>query len=97
MAALCASGSMGDTIIVAGGRVVELNLSGLNDGYLRGNLPSEIGLLTGLRKLNFFNTPSLTGCIPSNLSGIDYVGELPFFGASSYKKVLSPTGMGLVG
>ena len=60
-----------------GGRITEL--SQLQRGSsLSGTIPPEIGLLTGLRKLDLSNTPELTGCIPASLRGVEYEGELPF-------------------
>ena len=79
------SSGSGELVTVAGGRVTELNFRnrthgdrGFGDEYASGSIPPELGLLTGLRKLDLFNTPGLTGCIPASLRGVEYEGDLPF-------------------
>ncbi len=59
----------------SGGRVAFLQLKRKN---MSGTIPPEIGLLTGLERLWLSDNPGLTGCIPANLRGIDYEGDLPF-------------------
>ena len=53
----------------------ELNLSGTG---LSGAIPPELGNLTGLQKLHLLETRTFSGCIPSSLRGIEYIGDLPF-------------------
>lgn len=71
-------------ITVEGGRITELTIG---SDYLEGTIPSEIGLLNGLKKLVLMETPDLGGCIASSLRGIEYEGDLPFCtGPTSVKK-----------
>ncbi len=69
-------------VTVAGGRVTELNFNyydgGFDDEVVSGSIPPELGLLTGLRKLDLSNNPGLTGCVPASLRGVEYEGDLPF-------------------
>jgi hypothetical protein len=71
-----------------------------NQPYLRGTIPSEIGLLTKLQILDFAGCPLLTGAIPSemglltnlrhlNLSDNNFNGTLPSFlgGMASLEKL----------
>ena len=68
-----------------GGRVTGLDFSEVLN--VRGKLPPELGLLTGLKTLNFQSHEAvvqqsadikLTGCIPASLRGIEYTGEVSF-------------------
>ena len=61
-----------------GGRVVEIDLNPSLMRNVSGKLPQELGLLTGLEKLNIEGQGSLTGCVPASLRSIDYTGALPF-------------------
>ena len=68
-------------VTVAGGRVTEFNLRvdlGYDERFVSGSIPPELGLLTGLRKLDLSRLPGLTGCIPASLRGVEYEGDLPF-------------------
>ena len=82
---------------VQGGRVTSLWIGGT---YLKGELPQEIGLLTGLKTLFLHRHWSdLTGCIPSSLQGVELTGDLnlPFCTGPTSKKALSPPGTSLLG
>ena len=62
-------------VTAKGGRVTELNIGG---DLMTGRVPPELGLLTGLQKLHLLETRTFSGCIPSSLRGIEYIGDLPF-------------------
>ena len=62
-------------VTVEGGRVSELNINGSG---LKGQLPSALGNLTGLRKLTLTRMPDLSGCVPSSLRNVEYNGDLRF-------------------
>lgn len=59
-------------VTVGAGRVVELDLS---QNQLSGQIPSEVGLLTGLTNLDFFGN-QLTGQIPPAIGDLDNVTRL---------------------
>ena len=87
-----------------GGRVIGLDFTGVaftssGFGFIegRGELPAALGLLSGLKKLNIKRFDGLSGCIPANLSGIEYEGEQPFCTGATSKKVLTPAGQALLG
>ncbi len=75
-------GGYWEIVTVAGGRVTELdfNIHGniFGDERASGSIPPQLGLLTGLRKLDISNLPGLTGCVPASLRGVQYEGDLPF-------------------
>ena len=62
-------------VTAKGGRVTELNIGG---DLMTGRVPPELGLLSGLQKLHLLETRTFSGCIPSSLRGIEYIGDLPF-------------------
>ena len=59
-------------VTVLGGRVTELNMDSIG---LTGKVPSALGNLTGLQKLNFSNNPQLGG-LPSTLGRLAQLTEL---------------------
>lgn len=59
-------------VTIGAGRVVELDLS---QNQLSGQIPSEIGLLTGLTNLDLFGN-QLTGEIPATIGNLDKVTRL---------------------
>ncbi len=60
-------------VTVEGGRVSQLNIEGRE---LKGQLPSALGNLTGLKRLNITNVPDLTGELPATLGNLTSLTEL---------------------
>ena len=93
-----------ENVVTFGGRVTELDLStttlgthGVGLKKMTGKIPSALGNLTALQKLDISGQGNLTGCIPASLRGIDYTGDLPFCTGSTSKKALSPPAASLTG
>ncbi|KAH9332016.1 hypothetical protein KI387_004124, partial [Taxus chinensis] len=73
----CSSNWVG--IICDGSRVTDVLLSAMS---LKGELPTEIGRLTGLQRLDLSYNPDLTGPIPSSLGNLAGLLELVLIGCN---------------
>ncbi|CAB9525073.1 Leucine Rich Repeat [Seminavis robusta] len=54
----------------------------LSNNFIHSVLPTELGLLTSCTAMYFYNTPNLTGPLPSELGAMDALRELHLNGAN---------------